>query len=31
MRVDRRREVEREIKGTEGGTQEEKAIRRTHG
>lgn len=31
MRVDRRREVERRIKGTEGKTQEEKAIRGTHG
>lgn len=31
MRVDRRREVERSIKGMEGETQEEKAIRGTHG
>lgn len=31
MRVDRRREVERRIKAVEGETQEEKAIRGTHG
>lgn len=31
MRVDRRREVERRIRGMEGETQEEKAIRGTHG
>lgn len=31
MRVDRRRKVERRIKAVEGETQEEKAIRGTHG
>lgn len=31
MRVDRRREVERRIRGMEGETQEDKAIRGAHG